>query len=256
MSLKARAKNFSEQRLSYRSRLFARRLFVNTVSTLVRLAARVYKAGAPVIDLATTHGLDIQRAWDVRPRTTKREAPPAPPFGARDFLSLTDALNPRRGAAGTAEQQALTPDEQTPATDEPTLAPNEQPIRASVIIHAFNGVEFTFQALRSLVVEVDLNETEIIVVDDASTDETARLLSHFREVVRVVRNEENVGSVESCNRAASEARGAHLVFLNHQTVVSPGWLAHLLETVEGDAEIGAVGSMLLYPDGRVQEAGT
>ncbi|HEX8130079.1 MAG TPA: glycosyltransferase, partial [Pyrinomonadaceae bacterium] len=37
--------------------------------------------------------------------------------------------------------------------------------------------------------------------------------------------------------------------------VLPGWLKHLRETVEGDASIGAVGSMFLYEDGRVQEAG-
>ncbi len=263
MSLKGRAKTLAGVRLSYRSRLFARRLFVNTVGGAVRLAARLYDTGARVIDLATTHGLDLQRAWDVRPRTTKRTAPPAPPFGARDFLSLMDALGLRPAAAGdsaqqtlTAEQQTLTPEQQTLAVGVPTtLAPVERTIRASIIIRVSDGVESTFQTLRPLLAEIDSGENEIIVVDDASTDETARLLSHFGAGLRVVRNEISLGYVGSRNRGAAVARGAHLVFLNNDTTVSPGWLGALVETAEADAEVGAVGSMLLSPDGRVREAG-
>lgn len=263
MSLKGRAKKFSDERLSYRSRLAARRLFVNTVGALVRLAARLYDAGARTLDLATTHGLDIQRAWDVRPRTTRRELPHAPPFGARDFLSLTDALDARRGAGQLSAPQPLAPDGQTRAADEQTLAAGELPtpardgptLRASVIVHAPDGVERTFQVLRSLVAEVDPGETEIVVVDDASTDETARLLAHFGEVVRVVRSEVSLGLVESRNRGAAVARGAHLVFLSNDAVVTRGWLKSLVETAEGDAKVGAVGSLLLSPDGRVREAG-
>ncbi|MCA1614345.1 MAG: glycosyltransferase [Acidobacteria bacterium] len=187
MSLKARAKSFSERRLSYRSRLFARRLFVNTVGGAVRLAARLYDAGARAVDLAAAHGLDIHRAWDVRPRTAKPEAPAAPPFGARDFLSVMDALDARRGEAGTSARQALTPERQAhAAVGQTTPARGGRALRASVIIHVSDQVESTFRCLRSLLAEVDPGETEIVVVDDASTDETARVLSHFGGAVRVV----------------------------------------------------------------------
>ncbi|HYG12178.1 MAG TPA: glycosyltransferase, partial [Pyrinomonadaceae bacterium] len=54
---------------------------------------------------------------------------------------------------------------------------------------------------------------------------------------------------------ARGARGEHLVFLNHGAVVLHGWLKRLRETVEADPSVGAVGSMLLYEDGRVREAG-
>jgi GT2 family glycosyltransferase len=97
--------------------------------------------------------------------------------------------------------------------------------------------------------------TEVIVVDNASTDETARLLARFQGLVTVIDNEENRGFVDACNQGAARARGEHLVFLNNDTVVLPGWLKHLRETVEGDEGVGAVGSMFLYEDGRVQEAG-
>ena len=81
------------------------------------------------------------------------------------------------------------------------------------------------------------------------------MLSHFGDFVRVVENEENLGFVDACNGGAAVARGRYLVFLNNDTVVLPGWLEGLLETIESDPQVGAVGSLFLYPDGRIQEAG-
>jgi GT2 family glycosyltransferase len=128
-------------------------------------------------------------------------------------------------------------------------------IQTSIVIPVFNKAEFTFQCLSSLLEEIDFGETEVIVVDNASTDETPRLLAHFGEVVRVIRNEQNLGFVDACNQGAAAARGKYLVFLNNDTEVLPGWLSELGETIEADPSIGAVGSMLLYPHGTIQEAG-
>jgi GT2 family glycosyltransferase len=221
-----------KETLSLSSRLLLKRLFVRSVGACVRAAAVVYKFGRRVIDAAAERGLNVGEAWDVTPRPRAGSFEP-PPFGARDLLFLLAAVEGRRIAA--------------PQTDH---AP-----RASVIIPVFNKAEFTFQALRALVAEVDLGDAEIIVVDNASTDETRALLERFGSVVRVVRNEENRGFVDACNDGAAIARGHYLVFLNNDAVVQPGWLDSLIETVESGAGIGAVGSMFLYPDGRVQEAG-
>jgi GT2 family glycosyltransferase len=223
------------ERLSPRSKLLARRLFVGSIGACVRLAAWAYRLGERAIELAVTHGLDLGRAWDVRP--TLR--PPRPhPFGVRDFLMLTEA----------AAAHASTP-------SPPASADGATTIKTSVIIPVFNQVEFTFQCLRSLLRELDFSETEVIVVDDGSADETLRVLSHFEGFVRVVVNEKNLGFVGACNRGAEAARGRYLVFLNNDTVVLPGWLSHLVETAEADVRVGAVGSLFLYPDGRIQEAG-
>ncbi|HEX8353688.1 MAG TPA: glycosyltransferase, partial [Pyrinomonadaceae bacterium] len=179
---------------------------------------------------AAANGLDLRRAFDVRLRPG---APHAQPFGASDFLFLA------RAASGRA------------ASD---LDP-ERPVTTSVIIPVFNKAEFTFQCLRSLVREVDFRDTEVVVVDNASTDETGEMLAHFRGLVRVISNAENRGFVDACNQGAAAARGRLLLFLNNDTVVLPGWLAALVETVERDSGAGAVGSLFLYPDGRIQEAG-
>ena len=62
--------------------------------------------------------------------------------------------------------------------------------------------------------------------------------------------------MDACNLGARAARGRYLVLLNNDMVVLPGWLEPLLETVEADPEVGAVGSMYLYPNGILQEAGS
>ncbi|MBI4342470.1 MAG: glycosyltransferase, partial [Candidatus Omnitrophica bacterium] len=65
--------------------------------------------------------------------------------------------------------------------------------------------------------------------------------------------------VEACNQGAEAARGEFVVFLNNDVFVSHGWLTRLLEPFAGpqdaDGEVGVVGAKLVYPDGRLQEAG-
>src|SRR5262249_56690390 len=65
----------------------------------------------------------------------------------------------------------------------------------------------------------------------------------------------NSGFIGSCNSGAKIARGKYLVFLNNDTLVKPGWLTALVETFKEERRAGIVGSKLVYPDGRLQEAG-
>ena len=79
------------------------------------------------------------------------------------------------------------------------VSPNAR-IQNSIVIPVFNKAEFTFQCIEALRKEVDFSETEVIVVDNASTDETEKVLAHFANLVRVIRNEENRGFVDACNQ--------------------------------------------------------
>jgi GT2 family glycosyltransferase/glycosyltransferase involved in cell wall biosynthesis len=142
------------------------------------------------------------------------------------------------------------------AQTKPAGAQASAEIQTSIVIPIFNKAEFTFQCIESLLQEIDFSENEVIVVDNASTDQTEAVLDHFEYVVRVIRNTENCGFVDACNQGAAAARGKYLLFLNNDTKVLPGWLDSLVETLEANPANGAVGSMFLYPDGSIQEAGS
>ncbi|MDQ3057623.1 MAG: glycosyltransferase, partial [Pseudomonadota bacterium] len=95
---------------------------------------------------------------------------------------------------------------------------------------------------------------EVIVVDDASPDDSRAKLLQVTGISLITRDA-NGGFIAACNDGAALARGEHLVFLNNDTVPQPGWLDALLRTFDEHPDTGLVGAKLLYPDGRLQEAG-
>jgi O-antigen biosynthesis protein len=135
---------------------------------------------------------------------------------------------------------------------EPSL-PSENP-DVSIIVPVFNELSHTLACIHSLLEMKSKWSFEIIVGDDASTDETAAALKRLR-TVKHVRSETNRGFIANCNAAATTARGRYVAFLNNDTIVLPGWLDELVDTAERDPSIGLVGSKLIFGDGRLQEAG-
>lgn len=124
----------------------------------------------------------------------------------------------------------------------------------SVIIPMHGKLDWTLTCLRSIARHAGNTPFEVIVVDDASPDQSYLTLSSISGL-RVLRNERNLGFVGSCNAGARQAEGSLLFFLNNDTQVLPGWLDTLVSTYRSEPDCGIVGSRLIYPDGRLQEAG-
>lgn len=134
----------------------------------------------------------------------------------------------------------------------------EQGIRplVSIIIPVYNQVNYTYACIRSIIEHTDFEKTpyEIILADDVSTDATGSIGRYIENLV-ISRNSENQGFLKNCNQAAKLAAGKYIFFLNNDTKVTDGWLSSLVELISSDESIGMVGSKLVYPDGRLQEAG-
>ena len=124
----------------------------------------------------------------------------------------------------------------------------------SIIIPVFNKADLTRRCLEVLPETIaDAGTGEVIVVDNASSDHTARVLEAF-PWIRLIRNEKNLGFAGANNQAARIARGEFLVLLNNDTEAWPGWLSTMLRYAREEG-VGTVGARLLYPDKKSQHGG-
>lgn len=112
----------------------------------------------------------------------------------------------------------------------------------------FNRLDLTYACLEALYENTE--DYELIVVDNGSTD----LVRDLDGPDILIRNAENRGFGVACNQGARLASGDVLVFLNSDTEPRPGWLKPLLDALKGP-DVVVAGSMLTYPDGRIQHAG-
>ncbi len=115
---------------------------------------------------------------------------------------------------------------------------NKSPALVSIIIPHWNGVEVLQECLTSLR-RTSYPEVEIIVVDNASSDDSVSYVKQHFPSVHVVENEENLGYAGGCNRGALEARGEILVFLNNDTIQEPDWLEPLCAVFTEYPEVAA-----------------
>ncbi|MBP7366890.1 MAG: glycosyltransferase, partial [Pseudoxanthomonas sp.] len=126
--------------------------------------------------------------------------------------------------------------------------------RASIVIPVYNHCQATLACLRALAAHPPATACEVIVVDDGSSDDTAAWMAQV-DGLRYHRRAANGGFIAACNDGAAQARGRFLVFLNNDTLPQPGWLDALLATFDAQPDTGMAVAQLLYPDGRLQEAG-
>ena len=129
----------------------------------------------------------------------------------------------------------------------------EKPL-VSIVIPVYNQFAYTYACLKSIIENTQGIPYEVIIADDNSTDSTKSISNIIKNLV-VIRNPENLRFLLNCNNAAQYAKGDYIHFLNNDTQVQPNWLTSLIVLMENDKTIGMIGSKLIYPDGRLQEAG-
>jgi GT2 family glycosyltransferase len=140
----------------------------------------------------------------------------------------------------------------------PLLIPSAcEPGLTSIIIVTRNSLDQTRKCVESIRRHTPEHH-EIIFVDNGSTAETVQWLQKLvRENghYKLIENKTNLGFAKGCNQGAHVASGNYLLFLNNDTEPQAGWLEPLVNVLERDPSVAAVGSRLLFPDGTIQHAG-
>ncbi len=136
----------------------------------------------------------------------------------------------------------------------PLSFPEVKSPKVSIIIPIHNKFPVTYNCLCSILFASNKASYEVIVVDDGSSDES-KDIPELIKGIQYFRNETSLGFILSCNRGGKSARGEYIVMLNNDTEVTAGWLDELILVFDTFENVGLTGSKLLYPDGRLQEAG-
>jgi GT2 family glycosyltransferase/glycosyltransferase involved in cell wall biosynthesis len=115
--------------------------------------------------------------------------------------------------------------------------------KTSIIILTFNNLDYTRQCLESIYAATPLEDFKVVVVDNASQDETPSFLQEFAHThpnLQCILNRENHGFAGGNNQGIDLALGEYIVFLNNDVVVTRGWLEGLVAHLQ-DPKVGMVG---------------
>ena len=122
----------------------------------------------------------------------------------------------------------------------------------SIIIVSWNTASFLENCLNSILANPPTSSSEIWVVDNASSDDSPRMVREKFPQVYLVENRENVGFSRANNQAMQHCTGNYVLLLNPDTLVASGALQSLVDFLDKHPEAGAAGPRILNPDGSLQ----
>jgi GT2 family glycosyltransferase len=126
-------------------------------------------------------------------------------------------------------------------------------IRLSVIIVTYNSEHFIAECLKSLE-EVRSMWAEVLVVDNASVDGTAKIIRQGFPWVRLIESEVNLGFARANNIGIGAASGDYLCLINPDIIVLPGCIQEMLHFMEQNPSVGGVGPAMIGFDGSVRSS--
>lgn len=129
-------------------------------------------------------------------------------------------------------------------------------VKLSIIILSYNTKALTLRCIESVIKhykkELDEGSFEIVVVDNASSDGSAKTISILRlrsgRNIKLIENQKNLGFAKGCNIGAKNARGKYLLFLNSDTEVLDRGFLRMVDFLDANKQVGILGGKLLNPD--------
>ena len=141
---------------------------------------------------------------------------------------------------------------ETRANPEKEVAGSGAELDLSIIIVGYNSAEPLAACLRSLAACPDAVSREVLVVDNASSDNTAEMVRRDFPLVEFHENTANVGLSRAVNRGIRASRGRHILVLNPDIEARPGSLDELVAFMDATPEAGLAGAKLINTDGTLQ----
>jgi len=122
----------------------------------------------------------------------------------------------------------------------------------SIIIINYNTFDLTCKCIKSIIQYANLNKTEIIVVDNGSTETaTFKIKEIFPEIIFVQSNT-NLGFAAGNNLGISRSHGEYILLLNSDTELTNDCISPAIEYLREHNKIGAITTRIIYPDGKPQ----
>jgi GT2 family glycosyltransferase len=124
----------------------------------------------------------------------------------------------------------------------------------SVLVASYNTRELLAACLATLARATETLRTEIIVVDNSSSDGSCEMVARDFPEVRLLRNTRNEGFAKANNRALTESRGRFVLLLNPDTLIPQDTIEPMVRFLEAHPRVGMAGCRVDRPDGRLDEA--
>ena len=126
-------------------------------------------------------------------------------------------------------------------------------VEATIVIVTRNREKLLKKCLDSLKGERNAGY-ELVVVDNASEDNTQKILSKYKNVTRII-NKNNIGVAAARNKGAAKANGKYIIFLDDDTYLKKGvTFQKIIEYLDKNNKVALVGPRILYPSGKIQES--
>jgi len=122
----------------------------------------------------------------------------------------------------------------------------------SIIIPNYNTKDFLGKCLNSIKKNAPSCSYEVIVVDDASTDNSIEMIKKKFPEVKLIKNKKNLGFSKSLNAGIRNSKGNFVLLLNSDTIILPNAFDEMLSALKGNKEAGIAGCRLLNKDNSVQ----
>ncbi len=124
----------------------------------------------------------------------------------------------------------------------------------SIIIVSYNTCNLTLDAIKSIYQSITEYRYEVLVVDNASSDNSVTEISKRYANVKLIENHNNVGFSRANNQAMRVASGRYILLLNSDTIIDSNTIQTMVDFMDNNPKVGASGCKVVLPDGSLDKA--